>query len=145
SDDRGDGGSAKNLGLLVQRRGETFSLAADVGAKAMPADPLALADPLDESLIARLGIFCIEVDQRVVEPMPGLRTHYGLVVAAMLAESRAETLDLKPGDIIHEINSLPVATLNAFRTSLNQFQKGDAIALQIERAGRYRYTAFEIE
>jgi S1-C subfamily serine protease len=64
---------------------------------------------------------------------------------AQSAEGRAKALDLRPGDVIHELNRLPIASLDLFRTRIDEFKPGDAVALRVERDGHFRYTAFAIE
>ena len=122
-----------------------FSLTAKVDGYSAPANPLSIVGTLANNLISRLGIFCIEIDRSVVEALPGLRTQYGLVVVALSSESQLTFPDFKPGDLIHEMNNLPIASLDLFRERINQLHRGDPVALQIERHGRLRYIAFEIE
>lgn len=131
--------------LNVQRGQEVVSLAAEVEKRSSPVNPLSITGTLDDNLVSRLGIFCIEIDQKIAEALPGLRTQYGLVVVARSSQSQAQYLDFKPGDVIHELNNLPIASLDLFRERINQFHRGDAVALQIERSGQIRYAAFEIE
>ena len=131
--------------LNVQRGQEIFSLTADVDKHSPPANPLSITGTLDDNLVSRLGIFCIEIDQKVAESLPDLRTQYGLVVVARSSQSQSQYLDFKPGDVIHELNNLPIASLAVFRERINLFHRGDAVALQIERHGQIRYAAFEIE
>jgi serine protease Do len=131
--------------LHIQRGEETFSLTAKVESYTTPVNPLAIAGSLENSLVSRLGIFCVEIDKKVAEAMPHLRKQYGLVVMARSSESQSTFLDVKPGDVIHELNNLPIASLDVFRERIDQFRRGEAIALQIERQGHLRYTAFEIE
>jgi len=134
-----------DIKLLVQRKGETLSLTAKVSSDPSPVDPLSPPEPIEQSLISRLGLVCIPIDKTIADSIPDLRKQYGLVVVARTSEGQARFLDLKPGDIIHELNQLPVSSLDAFRDRINEFRKGDAVALQIEREGHIRYTAFEIE
>jgi serine protease Do len=137
--------AGEKVRLLVQRGEETFSTNAKVDSHVSPLDPLTIADPVEQSLVSRLGIFCIEIDKRVVEAMPQLRTQYGLVIVAQSGEGRAKALDLKPGDVIHELNRLPIASLDLFRTRIDELRPGDAVALRIERDGHFRYTSFDIQ
>ena len=83
--------------------------------------------------------------QQVVKLLPDLRRQYGLIVAAKSPEGQAQFIDLQPGDVIHGLNNLPVASLAAFQNAVKELQPGDAVVLQIERDGRFRYVAFEIE
>lgn len=131
--------------LNVQRGEEIFSLTAEVDNYSTPANPLSLVGTLERNLVSRLGIFCLEIDADVAEAIPDLRIQYGLVVVARSVESQSMFLDLKQGDVIHELNNLPIASLDLFRERINQFHRGDSVALQIERHGHLRYTSFEIE
>jgi serine protease Do len=131
--------------LNVQRGEEVFSVTAKVESYSVPVNPLALTGTLEGNLVSRLGIFCLEIDNQVAAAIPDLRIQYGLVVVAWSSESQAAFLDFKPGDVIHELNNLPIASLELFRERINQFHRGDPVALQIERHGHLRYMAFEIE
>lgn len=137
--------TGEKVRLNVQRGEEIIALTGKVDGHSTPADPLSIIGTLEENLVSRLGIFCIEIDQKVADAIPGLRTQYGLVVVARSSESQSTFLDVKPGDVIHELNNLPIASLDLFRERINHFHRGDAVALQIERHGVLRYTAFEIE
>lgn len=131
--------------MNVQRGEETFSLTAKVDGYSAPVNPLSVDGTLENNLVSRLGIFCVEIDKKVAEAMPDLRAQYGLVVVARSSDSQAAFQDFRPGDVIHELNDLPISSLDAFRESINRLHRGDAVALQIERHGRLRYTSFEIE
>ncbi len=70
-------------------------------------DPNRFADMVrpEDNLIQELGILVIELDQRVMMLLPGLRTRTGVVVAARSVETpMIETLGLLPGDVIFGIN-----------------------------------------
>jgi S1-C subfamily serine protease len=91
----------------------------------------------EKNLIPRLGILCIEIDQRVQQLLPDLRGLYGLIVAAKSPDGQAQFIDLQPGDVIHAINNLPVAFLAVFQKTIDEFHRGDAVVLQIERDGSF--------
>lgn len=131
--------------MNVQRGEETFSVTAKVAGYSAPVNPLSVDGRLENNLVSRLGIFCVEIDKKAAAAMPDLRTQYGLVVVARSSDSQSAFLDFKPGDVIHELNDLPISSLDVFRERINRLRRGDAVALQIERHGRLRYTAFEIE
>ena len=137
--------AGEKIRLNVQRGQAIISLTGEVDSHLTPANPLSIVGTLEDNLVSRLGIFCIEIDQKVAEAIPDLRTQYGLVVVARSSESQSMSLDFKPGDVIHELNNLPIASLDLFPGRINQFRRGDAVALQIERHGQIRYVAFEIE
>jgi serine protease Do len=131
--------------LLVQRADERLSIGVVVEEQSAPWDPLADMVSPEKNLIPRLGILCIEIDQRVQQLMPDLRGLYGLIIAAKSPDGQAQFIDLQPGDVIHAINNLPVAWLAVFQKMIDEFRRGDAVVLQIERNGRFQFVAFEIE
>lgn len=140
---RREGG--ETIQLAIQRGEERLTV--PVRAKEQPAswDPLAALASPEKNLVSRLGILCIEIDKEVAKVMPDLRRSYGILVAAKAPEGQLQFIDLQPGDIIHAVNNVPIAMLATFRKMIDQFQRGDAVALQIERDGRLQYVAFEIE
>ena len=52
---------------------------------------------------------------------------------------------LQPGDIILSLNRSPVTTLDGLRALVSGLRTGDAVALRIERGGRFQYVDFEME
>jgi serine protease Do len=135
----------EKIELLVQRADERLSIGVVVEEQSAPWDPLADMVSPEKNLIPRLGILCIEIDQRVQQLMPDLRGLYGLIIAAKSPDGQAQFIDLQPGDVIHAINNLPVAWLAIFQKMIDEFHRGDAVVLQIERDGRFQFVAFEIE
>ena len=77
--------------------------------------------------------------------MHGLRQQYGLLVAAKSPEGQGRYIELRPGDVIHAVNTLPVSTVDALRESIDAMKRGAAVVLQVERGGVFRYVVFEIE
>jgi S1-C subfamily serine protease len=49
------------------------------------------------------------------------------------------------GDVIRSVNSVPISSVAQLRTTIEAFKPGDAIALQVERMGKLRYVAFEMD
>jgi serine protease Do len=135
----------EKIELQVQRADERIPIELVVEERSAPWDPLADMVSPEKNLIPRLGILCIEIDERVQKLLPDLRGLYGLIVAAKSPDGQAQFIDLQPGDVIHKINELPVAFLAVFQKMIDEFDRGDAVVLQIERDGRYRFVAFEIE
>ena len=131
--------------LQVQRGDERLTIELVVEERSAPWDPLADMVSPEKNLVSRLGILCIEIDERVQKMLPDLRGLYGLIVAAKSPDGQAQFIDLQPGDVIHAINNLPVAFLAVFQKMIDEFQRGDAVVLQIERDGRFQFVAFEIE
>jgi serine protease Do len=110
-----------------ERAGARLNATLKVTEKTPSFDPLATLGSPAKNLVRRLGILCIEIDQRLAKLMPDLRGQYGLIVAAKSPEGQAEFVDLKPGDVIHAINNLPVVSLDAFQDAVKELQPGDAV------------------
>jgi serine protease Do len=131
--------------LAIQRGDMRLNIPIEVQEQAAPWDPLAALASPEKNLVPRLGILCIQIDQKVAELLPDLRRSYGLIVAAKAPERQTQFVDLQPGDIIHSVNNTPIAELSTFQAIIENFHRGDAVVLQIERDGRFQYIAFEIE
>jgi serine protease Do len=99
----------------------------------------------EKNLISRLGVLCIQIDKDIASMIPGLQRQYGLIVAAKSPGGQAQFIDLQPGDIIDEVNTLPVAFVETLQSSLDELKPGDPVVLQIERNGRFQYLAFELD
>jgi serine protease Do len=135
----------EKVSLEVQRATERVSAIAVVKEQSAPWDPLAALASPEKNLIPRLGILCIEIDKDVAQLLPDLRRSYGLIVAAKAPQGQTQLVDLQAGDIIHTVNNTPIAVLSTFQEMIDGFKRGDAVVLQVERDGRLRYVAFEIE
>jgi serine protease Do len=116
---RREGG--EKIELLVQRDDERLPIGVVVEEQAAPWDPLADMVSPQKNLVPRLGILCIEIDTRVQQLLPDLRSPYGLIVAAKSPDGQAQFIDLQPGDVIHAINNLPVACWPYSRRRLMSF------------------------
>ncbi len=100
---------------------------------------------VENNLVPRLGILCVEIDERLAKMVSDLRQASGLVVAAKAPEGQGRYLDLQPGDVIHGMNDDEVRSLEAFRKNVLALKTGDPVALLIERNGTLRYITFEME
>jgi len=52
---------------------------------------------------------------------------------------------LAVGDLIRSVNGTEVQTVDDLRSALRRFSSGDAVVLQVERRGRFRYLSFEVD
>lgn len=137
--------AATKVSVGIERRGQHLLLTARVASHSPKEEHLAALVSPAKNLIPRLGIFCVEINDQMTRMIPGLRRQYGLLVAARSPEGQAPFIDLRPGDVIHEMNNLPIALFDLFRSRIEELKSGDPVALQIERDGRLQYVAFEIE
>jgi S1-C subfamily serine protease len=110
-------------------------------------DPQRFADMVDptHNLVKRLGILGIDVDEKVTALLPGLRKHYGVVVAARGGDAAYSGEDLQLGDVIYSVNAMTVTDVASLRKALDGLQDTDPLVLQVERDGRLMYVTMEVE
>ncbi|WP_334270622.1 PDZ domain-containing protein [Edaphobacter sp. HDX4] len=96
------------------------------------------------SLIGRLGVYVADLhDNKVRAALSDLRIPSGVVVVAQSSELNSVTYGLREGDIIHSLNQTPVDSVEQLRSMLRDMKLDQAVALQIERAGKLQYVAFD--
>jgi serine protease Do len=132
----------ETVSLVVRRQSKNETLSVQVVERLEdPERFVAMVTP-ERNLIPRLGILGIELDPDVLKLLPELRGNDGVVVAARVGSFGPE--DLQPGDVIHAVNGISVQGLAELRSATAALKKMDAVVLQIERAGRLQYLAFEM-
>jgi serine protease Do len=130
--------------IEVQRGTEKLSFSVPIIER--EDDPQRFADMVnpEKNIVAKLGILCIDINQKVAQMLPDLRKPYGVVVAARAAGSPFST-QLDPGDVIHAVNAEPISSVAALRQALDKRKPTDPIVLQIERDSRLMYLDLELE
>ena len=137
--------AGQDVKLDVVRGEQTLSINVPAIEESHKTDKLSeMIDP-DKSRVRQLGIIGIAIDAQTADMFPGLRGQYGVIVAALSASSAASSSGLQVGDVIHEINGTVASSVEALRTAMEKFKRGDAVALFIERDGKLQYLAFEVE
>lgn len=103
-----------------------------------------VADFIDpRNLIDGLGVFMIDLDERFGSALRTLRNRTGAVVIAASPGLNIYTTDLRPGDVVHQINQQAVESVQQLRSLLQQMRPRQPVVLQIERASQFQYIAFE--
>jgi serine protease Do len=141
--------STKSAGTIVKaeilRGAEKLTLEIAVAERKTDADHLAdLVDP-DKSLVAKLGFFGIEIDDKLATDLEDLRIPSGVIVAATSADTTGADADLQAGDVIHAVNGKHIETLDGLRAALSALPAGASGVLQIERDSKLMYVTFEID
>ena len=137
--------AGQKVKLDILRGAATLSIEITPVEESHKSDRLAdLIDP-EKNRIRQLGIVGIAIDKDTQDMFPGLRGPYGVIVAALSASSSANMTGLQVGDVIHEINGKAVENLDGLRSTMNDFKRGDAVALFIERDAKLQYLSFEVE
>jgi len=108
-----------------------------------PANILALVSPA-QNLVPRLGVLAIDIDERVLAMLPGLRARSGVVVAAGSADAPFWRDPLQPGDVIYTLNGAPVTSVADLRKQLDAVPPNAAVAFQVERDRELRFVTVEL-
>ena len=100
----------------------------------------------ENSLIPRLGVLAIDLTDDLRTRLDGaLRISSGVIVVGRAADLIMPDTGLQAGDIIHQLNTNPIDSMDTLRAALKELKTGDPVALQIERDGGLTYVSFEIE
>jgi serine protease Do len=131
--------------LEVQRGTQKIPLV--VSVVEIKGDMDRLADSLDpeKDMVPKLGILGVQIDARIAAMVPGLRMGSGVIVAARTAFGPVAESGLDTGDVIHAVNGVTIITLDALRAAVDKLKPDDPVVIQIERDGKLRYLAFEME
>ena len=130
----------------ILRGTEKITLSIPVMEQKNDVDQLGdLVDP-QKDLVAKLGIFGVEITKDLSTQLEDLREPSGVIVAALAEESLGgvET-DLQPGDVIHALNGKKIESLDALREALKAIPVGSAGVLQVERDSKFMYVTFEMD
>jgi serine protease Do len=135
--------AGEQVTLAVLRGSQTLSI--NVVVKGAPQESAGLADFVDSdsSFLQALGVFGVQVDGTIAPMLPGLRVPSGVIVTARAQESRGADVPLAAGDVIHAMNGILISTLDGLRSILGRLKRHSAVVLQIERAGKLRFVAFQ--
>jgi S1-C subfamily serine protease len=68
-----------------------------------------------------------------------------VIVVGRSADLTMPDTGLQAGDILHQINTMPIDTVETLRTAMAALKPGDPVALQVERDGGLLYVTFEVE
>ena len=107
-------------------------------------EQLNLADLLDaRNVLEGLGVFVVALDDRFPGALYVPRNTAGVVVIAKSPGLNVYTSDLRPGDILYQVNQQEIDSVQQVRSLLQHMKPGQPVALQIERGGQLQYIAFE--
>jgi serine protease Do len=138
-------GADRVMKLRVMRGGQHLSFNVVPIQEPHQVDELAnLADPAT-SLIPKLGILVVALDKQTAALVGGLRRSSGVMVAARVANARGIDTGLQAGDAVYEIDSTPISSIDALRSAVRKLKPGDPVAIFIERDGKLRYVAFQMQ
>jgi len=103
-----------------------------------------LADP-KKDLIQGLGVIGVTVNAEVEELLGSVRIQGGVVVASLVADKLAVDSGLAVGDVIHSLKGTPITNMANLRDAFKALKPGEAVSMQVERAGKLTYLSFEMD
>ena len=112
-----------------------------------PDDAATYADlaSREENLVPELGIFAVDLTATLRSQLQPVRSQKGgVLVAARHADTPLIEDGFKAGDILYALNARPVASVADLRARLKRLKPGNAVAVQVERAGKLRFISFEL-
>lgn len=129
--------------LSVMRGRDTIEVSVEVVDR--PDDPGRFSDFVnpEKNLISELGIMGVDLNEELATMFPNLRIRSGVVVAARALDAPFWDDGFLPGDIIHALNGIEIASLAQLRKALSGLKNADPVAVQVERNGRLSYMAFQ--
>ncbi len=99
----------------------------------------------ENSLIPRLGVLAIDLSPDLRTRLGSLRISSGVVVVGRAADLILPDTGLQAGDIIHQMNTTSIDSVDGLRAAVGTLKTGDPVVLQIERDGGLLYVSFEME
>jgi serine protease Do len=102
------------------------------------------ADP-EKNLVPRLGILAIDLTPELRSQIGTLRIPSGVVVLGRAADLIMPDTGLQTGDVIHALNTTPIADMAALHAAVLNLKTGDPVVLQVERSDGLTYLSFELE
>jgi serine protease Do len=139
--------SAGDVVRLKLRRGADL-YTADVDVAERPHDFDRLTDLVDpeKSLVAKLGIFGVDITEANAGMAATLRMPSGVIVVGH-PKDEADSPDtgLTTGDTIHGVNGSPITSVDNLRAFIDGLRPRSAVVLQIERNEQFIFLAFELD
>jgi len=131
--------------LVVLRGKERKTIEVPVIEHRNPMDKLMDAVDPETSLVPRLGVLAVDLNDQLRAAVGQLRVSSGVVVVARAANLLGPETGLKTGDVIHSLNGTPVDSVESLRTMLQDLKPDTPVALQVERDDGLLWLAFELE
>jgi serine protease Do len=133
------------LSVEALRGTRQVSLSVPVTVHHDKLDDLADVPIEQQTLLSRLGVLVADLDESIAPLVHAAGGNPGVVVVGQTAGANAAPSGLSVGDVIRAVNRTPLESVSQLRGMLHNFKPGDPVALQVERDGRLRYLAFEID
>lgn len=135
----------ESISLDVRRGAEKLTLQIPVVPQRNNLEKMVDLVDADQNMISRLGILGLQIDDKISQAIPGIRMPSGVLVLALVASAGSQEIGLRPGDIIHSFNRIPIVSIEALRSALDGAKTGSPVVLQVERDSQLQYATFELD
>lgn len=98
----------------------------------------------ENSLISRLGVLAIDLTDDLRSKLSP-RIPSGVLVVGRTADLILPDTGLQAGDIIHQLNTTSIDSMDTLRAAVSALKIGDPVVLQVERDGGLLYVSFEMD
>ena len=127
------------LNLEVLRGTRTITLSVPFVEHHDQLDDLAKYANFDNALVPKLGVFAVDLDDKMRSLLGSLSDdESGVLVVAGAATEGAPNTGLKAGDFVKALNLTPINSLQQLRDKLASLKSNDAVVLQIKRDGKFQ-------
>jgi len=131
--------------LVVLRGQQKKTLEVAVTEHRDPMDKLMDAIDPEKSLIPRLGVLAVDLNDELRSAIGSLRIPTGAIVIARTGDLIGPATGLKSGDVIHSLNQTPIDSVESLRNAVEKIQSGTPVVLQVEREDGLQWVAFDME
>ena len=91
---------------------------------------------------AELGLIARELSEQEADRM-GAKGRKGVLVVRVLPGSQAEYVGIRTGDLILEVNDMPIGNLNDYNQALSRMRSGEIVRVFIQRGNMTSFYAFK--
>jgi len=135
----------KLLKLEILRGAERKTIYVPAVENRDPMDQLVDAENPNKSLVPRLGILAVDLSGDMKTVLHSLRIPSGVLVIGRAADLILPDTGLQSGDVIHQLNTTSIDSVDALRAAVQDLKTGDPVVLQVEREDGLTYVSFEME
>jgi len=128
----------------VLRGGERLTVQVPAAERGRRMEEMLDTADSGKNLIRRLGILCVDADDKVRQVV-SLREPGGVLVVARTLDGTSQDSGLIQGDVVHAFNRERIDSVDGLRRAIKARKPGEAVVLQIERSGQFHYLHFEME
>ena len=129
----------KKVDVEIIREGKKKKIEVEIGKLAADEEPKVVAEAEPE-----FGMTVEEITPQLARNF-NLPETSGLVVVEVDRNSPAAEAGLRPGDVILEMDQVPVRDLQEYNKRLSRYQKGDTILFLVNRGGNTLYLTLKVE